>query len=223
MAEIRRVCQEDEPGPILKRLGEMGLLKCVHPGLKLNPKQIDRFRRVARVREWYRLTFGERYSPIWLVWFLALTEELDQEDVSAMVENLDLGRKAARVAVEERKTLREILVLNRRLRQKDTIKPSEADRIFSGLSWPGILYLIAMDAGDNLARAGAAYLIYYRQVKTSCDGKDLIRLGFTPGPRLHEALIAIREARLDGVVSDLGEEIELAKRLLMDENAGFAR
>jgi tRNA nucleotidyltransferase (CCA-adding enzyme) len=214
MGEIRRVCEEEEPGPIFKRLGEIGLLKCVHPNLKINPRQIDRFRRVARVKDWYRLTFGEKYSPVWLVWFLALTEELDQEDLVSLVENLDYGKKVTRVAVEERKTLREILAISQRKSQKGSIKPSEADRIFADLSWPGILYLIAMSAGGALSRAGAAYLTHYRQVKISCDGKDLIKLGFAPGPKLHEALIAIREAKLDGQVDSRDEELELARSIL---------
>jgi tRNA nucleotidyltransferase (CCA-adding enzyme) len=218
MAEIRRVCEEDEPGPILKRLGEMGLLRCVHPSLKLNPKQIERFRRVARVKEWYRLTFGDKYSPIWLVWFLALTEELDEEAVASLVESLDSGKKVARVMAEERKALREILARHLRRGPREPIRPSMADRIFSGLSWPGVLYLIARASGDTLSRAGAAYLPHYRQVKTACDGKDLIKLGYAPGPRLQEALAAIREAKLDGLVGTPEEELSFAQNLLLERS-----
>ncbi|MDR1607173.1 MAG: CBS domain-containing protein [Deltaproteobacteria bacterium] len=220
MAEIRRVCEEEEPGPILKRLGELGLLKCVHPKLRIIPKQIERFRRVARIKDWYRLTFGEKFSPVWLVWLLVLTDELEEEELADLVENLDSGQKVARVAIEERKTLKSILRQYQRIRE--FIKPSEADRIFSDLSWPGILYLMAMSSGDPLSRAGASYLTYYRLVKTNCDGKDLIKLGYHPGPRLHEALIFLREAKLDGLVNTLSEELALAQELLKSgDSDGF--
>jgi tRNA nucleotidyltransferase (CCA-adding enzyme) len=219
MAELRRICKEDEPGPTLKRLNELGLLKCIHHNLKLGPKQIDRFRRVARVKDWYRLTFGEKFSPVWLVWLLVLTEELDQEDLSALIENLETGKKIARVAITERKILKQILNQSQNSRQKDTLLPSQADRIFDGLSWPGILYLMAMASGEPLARAGSAYLTYYRLVKTHCTGKDLIEMGYRPGPRLHNALKAIREAKLDGLVDSLAEEKELAGKLLAEKPA----
>ncbi|MDR2142640.1 MAG: CBS domain-containing protein [Deltaproteobacteria bacterium] len=216
MAELRHICEEEEPGPSLKRLGELGLLQCVHPNLKLNPKQIDRFRRVARVKDWYRLTFGEKFSPVWLVWLLALGEGLDQEELSEMVENLDTGKKVARVMVEERKHLREILARYQAQRRGTLLKASEADRIFSSLSWPGTLYLMAMTSGEPLARAGSAYLTHYRLVKTHCTGKELIALGYKPGPRLQEALVAIREAKLDGLVNTLDEELELAEKFLRE-------
>jgi tRNA nucleotidyltransferase (CCA-adding enzyme) len=218
LTEIRRICEEEEPGPIFKRLGEIGLLKCVHPKLKLNPKRIESFRRVGRVKDWYRLTFGEKYSPVWLVWLLALTEDLDQDELMELVDHLDYGQKVAKVAVEERKTLREVLALGQRPRRRSPIPPSEADRLFSGLSWPGVLYLIAMAADDPLSRAGAAYLTHYRQVKTSLDGKDLIQLGYAPGPSLSEALNAIREAKLDGLVNSRDEELSFAQKLLAAEN-----
>jgi tRNA nucleotidyltransferase (CCA-adding enzyme) len=214
LTEIRRVCEEEDPGPILKRLGELGLLKCVHPKLRITPKQIERFRRVARVKDWYRLTFGEKFSPVWLVWLLVLTEELEQEDLAGLVENMDFGQKVARVAIEERKILKSILAYNQRRRQRQTIKPSEADQIFAGLSWPGVLYIMAMTSGEPLSQAGASYLTYYRLVKTQCDGKDLISLGYQPGPRLQEALISIRKAKLDGLVHNFAEELALATELL---------
>ncbi|MDR1394741.1 MAG: CBS domain-containing protein [Deltaproteobacteria bacterium] len=214
LTELRLICQEDEPGPTLKRLGELGLLQCIHPKLKLSPKKIDLFRRVGKIKDWYRLTFGEKYSPVWLVWFLVLTEDLEEEELADLVENLEQGKKIARVASAERKTLRALLTQHLGRRQKEPIRPSDAYRMFDGLSLPGILYLIAMASGEPLGRAGSSYLTYYRLVKTFCTGKELIDLGYHPGPRLHQTLTALKEARLNGWITSPHEEIELAKKLL---------
>ncbi len=53
-------------------------------------------------------------------------------------------------------------------------------------------------------------------------GRDLIQLGFRPGPRFKEVLQAVEEAQLNGEVVSRDEALELARRLLTDDS-GQAR
>jgi tRNA nucleotidyltransferase (CCA-adding enzyme) len=215
MAEIRLVCQEEEPGLAFKRLSEFGLLKGVHPDLRVTKRHMDLFKKVDKVRDWFRLSFADSYSPIWLVYFLALVEELPQPDIMALSELFEGSQKIARVLVSELPLLKRIGSEGGKYGQ-DPIKPSQADQIFGSLSWPGILYVMAKTNGRSLARAGAAFLTIYRRVRSNLDGGDLIHMGLDPGPGIQKTLDELRTARLDGLVGSIEEERDYVSRRLAE-------
>ncbi|MDR1657384.1 MAG: CBS domain-containing protein [Deltaproteobacteria bacterium] len=211
MTELKYVCQEPEAGAALEKLSELGLLGTIHPDLKLSLHQKELLREISKVREWFQLTFGgQRASTFWLVFFMALTENLPQPEVEKLTDNLETHRKAAKELVAERPKLNWILSSHRRRRNGPDPKPSEIDRLFAPISWPGILYIMAKTRGESLDRAGAAYLAVYRRVKPLVGGDDLLALGLPAGPTLQRVLTALREARLDGLVTSLEDERNFA-------------
>ncbi|MDR1166960.1 MAG: CBS domain-containing protein [Deltaproteobacteria bacterium] len=214
LAEIKLTCQEDEPGSAFERLGAFGLLKSVDPNLKIGKKHLELFRKVDRVRDWYRLTFSSRFSPLWLVYFLALTFELDQESLYRLSDNMEESRKMVRALISERPFLERVIAANKKNESDAPILPSEADEVFGNVSWPGVLYIMARVGTGPMARAGASFLTTYRRVKSELDGDDLISMGFAPGPALREALESLRKARLDGVIRGVEAEREYVKKLL---------
>jgi tRNA nucleotidyltransferase (CCA-adding enzyme) len=214
LTELRYVCQEPEAGEALVKLSDLGLLSAVHPDLKLTRRQKDLLKPVGQIREWFQLTFGGRKEPnFWLVWFLVLAENLSQTEAAALVENFETHRKQAKELVAERPRLNWILASNRRRRSGQELKPSEIDKIFSPLSWPGVLYIMAKSRGENLDRAGAAYLAVHRRVKPLLGGEDLLAMGLAPGPGIQRILSALRMARLDGLVASLEDERAFARSL----------
>jgi tRNA nucleotidyltransferase (CCA-adding enzyme) len=150
-------------------------------------------------------------SNFWLVYYLVLTENLSQTQLESLTDNLETHRKAAKELVFERTKLNWILSSNRRRRSGGELKPSEIDRLFASISWPGILYIMAKSRGESLDQAGAAYLAIYRKVSPLVGGDDLLALGLPPGPAIQKVLKALREARLDGLVSSLEDERVFAK------------
>ncbi|MDR3155204.1 MAG: CBS domain-containing protein [Deltaproteobacteria bacterium] len=206
MGELRIICEEEDPGAVFERMGGLGLLRCISPDLRVTRRHLDLFRNVLRVRDWYRLTFASRFSPMWLVWFAALTFELGRGESFRLADGLEDGRRMLRAFVIERPALERVLASASKLPQDGPVKPSLADSLFGNISWPGILYVMARAGTGPLARAGAAFLTSYRHVRPEVTGDDLIRLGFRPGPGLHKALEVLRRARLDGLVGNREEE-----------------
>ncbi|MDR2455176.1 MAG: CBS domain-containing protein [Deltaproteobacteria bacterium] len=214
ITELRHVCEEPEAGPALEKLSELGLLQAIHPELKLTLRQKELIKHVGQVREWFGLTFGgQRAGAFWLVYFLVICENLAQGDLAKLVESFETYRKQAKDLVAERPRLNWILSSNRRRRSGQELKPSEIDKIFAPLSWPGALYIMAKSRGETLDRAGAAYLAVYRRVKPLLGGEDLLALGLPPGPGIQKVLSALRLARLDGLVSSVEDERVFAAKM----------
>jgi tRNA nucleotidyltransferase (CCA-adding enzyme) len=212
MTELRLACQEEEAPLVLERLAELGLLRCVHPDLKMEPSNRELLRKAAKIREWFHLTFSERSAPFWLVFFLALVDNLDQKKALKLAAQFDVSRKAAMALVEERRRLGWIFSRYGRRRPGPELRPSEVDRLFAPVSRPGVLYLMSKASGESLSRAGAAYLAVYRRVRPASTGADLLSLGLPSGPGVQKILDALRAARLDGEVESLEEEKELVRR-----------
>jgi tRNA nucleotidyltransferase (CCA-adding enzyme) len=218
LTELRHIFDESEVVTALEAADNLGLLTCIHPDLRLNPHIKELIRQVAKVREWFNLTFGQDSAPVWLVFYLALTEPLTQQKLEELTLNLDTNRKDALTLVSERPKISRILSRYRRKSGVEEPKPSEIDRLLKPYSWPGILYLMAKANGEILDRAGAAYLAVYRKVSPICDGDDLLNLGLLPGPQVQIALSALRIARLDGHVSTIEDERAYVRHLIEEQN-----
>jgi tRNA nucleotidyltransferase (CCA-adding enzyme) len=217
LAELRLAFEEVEAFKAIEAVDSLGLLSSIHPGLRLTPRSRALIRQVERVRDWFFLTFGREETPFWLVYFLALTEPLSQEDLERLGDDLDTNRKEAGILIAERPRLMRVLAKNRRREGGREPRPSEIDALFSPFSWPAILFLMAKGGGEILDRAGAAYLAVYRRVSPICGGDDLLALGLRPGPTVQKALSALRLARLDGEVTTVEDEKAFARRFLSEE------
>ncbi|MDR3205339.1 MAG: hypothetical protein LBV23_11480, partial [Deltaproteobacteria bacterium] len=216
LTELRLIFEEPEALTALERLNDLGLLSIIHPDIKLHKPQRDLLKQVIRVRDWFFLTFGSRSQLFWLVFLLALTENLSQEDLSKIIDNLDSFKKAAKLAFSERPQIEMILNYYRRRLPVGEPKPSEIDKLLSPLSWPSVLFLMAKSPGETLDRAGAAYLSTYRRVKPLCGGADLLALGLPSGPMIQKVLTKLREARLDGEITTLEDERVLAQKYYLE-------
>jgi tRNA nucleotidyltransferase (CCA-adding enzyme) len=64
-----------------------------------------------------------------------------------------------------------------------------------------------------LRRNLGLYLDRLRQVKTSLDGNELLKLGVREGPQVGAVLKKLLAARLDGAVLSKSDEVNLARRL----------
>jgi tRNA nucleotidyltransferase (CCA-adding enzyme) len=215
MAELRLICLEESPGPAFERLGEFGLLKPFSPDLRVTRRHSDLFRRVDRVRDWCRLTFTGRFGPLWLVYFLALTNELDQEALLGLVENLgDECRRSAKALVLERPALERIAGSPRKLPKDGPPTVTEVEQLFGNISWPGVLYVMAKAGPGPLARAGAFFLTTYRRVRMELTQEELLGLGFRPGEDIRKAKEFLRKARLGGHLGTQHEEQDYVRRYI---------
>jgi tRNA nucleotidyltransferase (CCA-adding enzyme) len=72
----------------------------------------------------------------------------------------------------------------------------------------------SLTTGGESGRRFAKYLEYHRRLRPNLSGNDLIALGVHQGPTVGHILERLRNAWLDGEVSNADGELELAKKLI---------
>ena len=211
--ELELILSEADPGPALKRLAEFKLLPFIHPKISLTPQHHQMFTRIRQVRDWLALTFPEKMGQAWFVYLMALTDRLRGQALAELAEALGLKKKEAQILNEERPQAEQ---LARSHKKTASFRPSQACSLFSGLSWPAVLFVMARTENQALAQAGAAFLTAYRQLRPLLTGRDLLALGWPSGPGLKDILEQLRRARLDGLVNTRADELAWAERALKE-------
>ncbi|MBW1708875.1 MAG: CBS domain-containing protein [Deltaproteobacteria bacterium] len=202
--ELKYILQEDEPGRAMKRLDDFDLLKFIMPDLKFNKSKAELFERIRKVCYWFELTYlGENYQP-WMIYFLGLTDGRPQEKLAQVSDRLIQHRRDRQLIIEEKPEIDRIL---RSLhRQKSDIQPGKLYELLHPLSTEAILYLMAKTTREDTRRAISSYFTKLKNVQIELTGKDLIAMGFEPGPRFKEILGAVHLARLNGELNSLEDE-----------------
>ena len=77
-----------------------------------------------------------------------------------------------------------------------------------------ILYMMAVTKNREVKRAMSLYFTRLRQTKTIIRGKDLKEMGCEPGPVFSKILDQVLDARLNGTVKTVNDEIKFAKKML---------
>ncbi len=212
MHELELILSEENPAPAIMRLNDFKLLPFIHPQIVLRPYHAKLFTRILRVRNWLAMTFPEKLPQTWIVYLMALTEQLKPGELGDLAASLGLRRKESQILTVERPIADDIVARNKKT--SSPLTPSRVFQLFEGLSWPAILYVMGKTENTHLAQAGVAYLTGYRLVKPLSSGRDIMEaLDMPQGPQIKEILERLRLARLDSQVKTKNDELELAGKI----------
>ncbi|MBI4340489.1 MAG: CCA tRNA nucleotidyltransferase [Chloroflexi bacterium] len=196
--ELDLVFQESVAPQVLRRGAELGVLRAVHPALPDLPDMEERLAHVQRLD-----------GPLRPLHYLALLAHgLDQGQRRSLASRLNVARRWAEVLEDTARAREEAERLD------PGERPSRVYRRLAGLR-PEAVEVAAAFADRSVV--GSQMLRYARewsQVKPFLAGDDLVRMGAPPGPRVGEALEALRDALLDGVVRTREEEEAFCRRFL---------
>ncbi len=200
--ELEHVLGEEYPEKTLQRADELGVLRQLHPALNGDFWLEETF---VLARELYSLE-----PPPPLLFLTLLAYRLTPEETEQLITYLKLPKLSARVLSDAQviKTVTEKL-------STPGLAPSKIYDRLHGRS------LIAITAGQLATDSSVAeenidlYLNVLQNIQPSLSGKDLVRFGIPEGPRIKEALLILREAKLDGRINSRKEEEEMVRELLV--------
>lgn len=204
--ELKLILSEDDPGPAIRRLDEFDLLPYVHSKIVLSSYYCLLFTRFRQVRDWLILTFPERKSQVWFIYFLALVESLKNHELVELASSLAFKKKEAQILITELPVALELLV--RYKYSSRPIRPSQAKDLFVDLSWIVVVFIIARTENVELAQAGVAFLTIYQNCRLFLNGWDLMELGMPQGSTISRGLNFLRRAKLDGLVKTRIDETD---------------
>jgi len=207
--ELQLILQEENPIPAIARLAELDLLKAIHPRLWFDEGTRNMLDRVQAVLSWMDLSYLEEKFERWLVYFLGLVEPLTREELEEMMDRFKPPPKLAAAIVEGKEAADQALVKLFRLGEPSR---SQLYRLLSPIGTEFLLYMMAKSRQEPSKRLISLYFTHLKHLKPELRGRDLIALGFQPGPQIKEMLNMLHEARLNEVVKNKREELDLIRR-----------
>lgn len=197
--ELELVLREECPERILARLGELGVLHELYPGLMGDgwiARKFDQGRR------------RDVSTPLPLLYLSLVVYHLPLDAGEGFVQRLNLPRGEAQI-------LRDVLRLKGALAHLDVpgVKRSDIYYLLEGYQSGAIEANAIASDWPHVREKLDLFLGELRHVKTCLNGSDLQALGFPPGPRLGRTLEALHRAKLDGSVRTRSDEEHLALSL----------
>jgi tRNA nucleotidyltransferase (CCA-adding enzyme) len=207
--ELKLILQEDNPIPAIARLAELDLLKAIHPRLWFDEGTRAMLERVQAVLAWFDLSYIEEKFERWLVFFLGLVEPLTPEELEEMMARFKPSPKLAQ-AILQGKEMADLALM--KLFRLDSPSRSEIYQLLSPLGTEYLLYMMAKSRQETSRRQISLYFTHLKHLKPELKGRDLLMLGYQPGPQLRDILHRLHIARLNEEVKTKGEELELLRR-----------
>ena len=208
--ELKLILKEENPIPAIGRLAEFDLLKAVHPRLVFDEGTRGMLERVQAVLSWFDLLYLEERFEKWLVYFLGLVEPLTPEELKEMMQRFKPSPKLAAAIVAGKEAADQALA---KLNRYGEPNRSRIYHLLKTLNTEYLLYMMAKSRQEATRRAISLYFTHLKHLKPELKGRDLLALGYPPGPHIKEMIERLLEARLNEEVKTKGEEKELIRRL----------
>lgn len=202
--ELELILKEEEPVGVLRRLAGFGIGPSIHPDITLDKAQIVLLEETAEILVWFSLLFLEERVERWGVLLLSLLDPLPPAEANRLAAEFGAGR---RVRAWIRAAKEEALEVRNRLLSTRVVSRKFVYDVLSPLPNEVILYLMAKARHPDIKRYISLYFTQLKSVRTRVTGKELIRLGYRPGPRFKTILDELLERRFAGQLRTEDDEI----------------
>lgn len=213
--ELTIVLNEENPFDAVERLAQLGLLTCLCDHWRVDPAMKRCFGQAQKAIHWHELLYTGTSLQRWLVYFLCLSQPLNDDDMAQLCVKLCVPQRwQDQLVLERQRVLPDIYALERQRKKISTMPDSQLYRRLSGISDEMLLFAMARTASDDVRLAISHYMTQLREVKPLLNGRELQRLGVIAGPRVGQILAQLRDARLDGVVESRQDEEAFVRQTL---------
>ena len=183
------------------------MLQFIHPRLKWSPELARLMKAVEKAVEWHAgVSLGPLASP-WVVYGMALLDELPQPARQETLARLTFPRRRLWRANTQVHSYEIVKTLDR------TVKPSETFRTLCNFPEETLMFLMAKTRSKRAKRKIVDMFTTYRRMKPILNGTDLKTMGLQPGPLYNRILDLLLDARLDGTVETETDERRLVHQL----------
>ncbi len=207
-SEIRQIFSEENPIPAIERLAEFNLFQFLWPDLRPHLKIDRRFHHILqqaqRAISWYKLLYLKEECSTWMVYLLAIMGRSQIDVLEAFCKRFLVHPKTAETLIIQKMHADKAANL---LARRSVLSNSEIYWLLQELDIEGLLYMISIARKSDVKKAVSNYVTDLRQTKTLIAGRDLMAMGYQPGPTFRTMLNDLLDMRLDGKVTSKEEEI----------------
>lgn len=203
--ELELLLSEEKPELGLERLRQLKVFRHLAPGLKSPEKRL--IKEIGKAAE----KLGRRLKPkIWLVYLISIADTLPFAEAVAFGKSISLKRGQIKKIIQMKMAKPEV----RKLKTDKPMKASSVFRILDGLSPEVLVYLYSLERSESSREKFERYVMNHRGVRLQMTGKHLKKMGIAEGPVFKKVLDSVLDAKIDGEVNTLGEEMELASKIV---------
>jgi tRNA nucleotidyltransferase (CCA-adding enzyme) len=215
LTELVHILREKEPLKAVERMADLGLLRFIHPELRLTSRTRTVLEEARKIVSWFDLLFLERAYERWVVYFLAICESLTSDQLWGACSRLAVNEHYREKLFEMRREGEEVLeIMERKVAQGGRVARSEIYFWLKGLPVEILLYLMAKTVRDDAKKCLSLYFTQLQNIHCLITGDDLRQLGVPVGPRYRELLDTVLKARLNGQVVSREDERALIREKL---------
>jgi tRNA nucleotidyltransferase (CCA-adding enzyme) len=208
--EMLLIFEEKDPVAVMRRLAESGLLAVIHPKLTFSERLENLLTAVHDTLLWFGLLFTEERPDPGMIYLMALTAELDEEDKEAALRRLSTPPNVMESIIGASRVVRDTV---RHLPLDD---PALLHEALVHLRLETILCSMAFTGDEEKKKAISRYLIELRNVQPLLRGDDLKAMGLEPGPAYSVLLREILWERLRGTLASREEEEHFVRRRIRE-------
>ena len=207
--ELKQVLKEEKEVEIFQYLEQFGILKEIASGLELSEEQWDKLKLINRVVQLFENGHQiERWSLVLMVIF----RDLSKESLEELIEDWNLSAKERfrlNFARDEAESIREQL-------SRKHLKPSDIYNLLESYEPEELMYLVLVGDSQLVLDRILDFYNHLSGIETQVTGKDIIDMGYSPGPVFKEVITRVKEAKINGLVTDREEELDLAQEYLKE-------
>ncbi|MCL5979208.1 MAG: CBS domain-containing protein [Gammaproteobacteria bacterium] len=193
--EIRYLLQLSDLLPALRLLQEWRLWPLLRPPPADPAALFATVQRALTLRDWFQLSFPREPLLQDALFLRILWHDIPWAERQERLNYFQVGG-----ADEIQNDLQRLPEIAAQLARG--IRPSQRRALLSQLRVEGILALLAGHPQGPIQAAGLAYLQTDRHLASPLGAKEIMGLGLAPGPAVGQWLKRLRDARLDGEISD---------------------
>ncbi len=206
--ELKLILKEYDPKKAIERMNEFGLLQFISPEIELTQKLSNFFEEIRKVIVWYNLLYVEEPFEPWKVYWHGLTSPLDNKALKALTQRMGIFDQETERMIRQRKDEKKLL---------DSLYRFDGDNyplytLLLPYDTETLLYLMAKTSNEKIRRLISNYFTRLKGTKIQLKGKDLVNMGFQPGPVFKKIFDSLLEARLNDLIKTKGDEIKLVKK-----------
>ncbi|PIU42163.1 MAG: hypothetical protein COS99_01740 [Candidatus Omnitrophica bacterium CG07_land_8_20_14_0_80_42_15] len=203
--EVILILKEKDPVKALMRMNELHEFRFIHRKMKLTKGILKTLGSVKKSACYFNYLSGEGRAPdIWLVYFMALVEELPLKDAQRLSDSFVFRNEdKARILSCKEKSDK---VLDLLIKPKNARGPSAVYRILKPLSLEIILFIYAKSERERTRSLIKSFLIKHNKVRLDIGGDYLKRIGMKPGPKFKTILEETLYAKIDGMLKTARDE-----------------
>ncbi len=211
--ELKLILMEENPLKEMERMKGLGVLKALSPLFKWTKEHGIIFEDIKNTIAWYNLLFLEEPIDSWKIYWHGLTHHLCMEKLRAIYRRFEMDEKEHARMLSQREKLDGLV------KKLMTEKPSnyEVYQLLSRYDTETLLYIMAKVRNERLRKMFSNYFTRLKHMKPQLRGRDLVDMGFKPGPVFGKILESVLEARLNGLVTSKEDEIEFVKERFKGE------